>query len=135
MTSFSATLEIERFFDKRRAAMKNSAFLGLCIALLASGAALGHAKLLSTIPAADAQLTKAPVSLTLTFDESVRLAMLQLTIAGHTIPVAVDRGAAAAAAVTIPLPLLAPGRYEVRWSALTADDGHVVKGNYSFVIR
>ena len=115
--------------------MKNGVFLGPCIALLASGAAFGHAKLLSTAPAADAQLSTPPSALTLTFDESVRLAMLQLTSAGHIVPITLDRGAAAAAAVTVALPVLAPGRYEVRWSALTTDDGHVVKGSYSFVIR
>jgi methionine-rich copper-binding protein CopC len=114
--------------------MKSPAFLGLCGALLASGAAFGHAKLLSTVPAAEAHLSKSPTALTLTFDEKVRLAMLQLTTADRKIPVTLDRGAAEAAAVTIPLPVLAPGRYEVRWSALTVDDGHVVKGTYSFVI-
>lgn len=115
--------------------MKNSTLVGECMALLASGAAFGHAKLLGTVPAAEAQLSTAPAALTLTFDESVRLAMLQLTTAGHLVPITLDRGAAAAPAVTVALPVLAPGRYEVRWSALTSDDGHVVKGSYSFVIR
>ena len=29
---------------------------------------------------------------------------------------------------------LAPATYRVQWSALTVDDGHVVKGTFSFVV-
>jgi methionine-rich copper-binding protein CopC len=115
-------------------AMKHTAWYGLCAVLLLSGSALGHAKLLSTEPAAGAQLTRPPAALTLTFNEKVRLATLQLTTAGHKIPVTLDRAAAEAASVTVTLPTLAPGRYEVQWSALTSDDGHVVKGTYAFVV-
>jgi methionine-rich copper-binding protein CopC len=34
----------------------------------------------------------------------------------------------------VPLPPLAAGKYQVQWSALSPDDGHVVKGSYSFTI-
>jgi methionine-rich copper-binding protein CopC len=36
--------------------------------------------------------------------------------------------------VTVELPALAPATYHVQWSALTVDDGHVVKGTFSFVV-
>jgi methionine-rich copper-binding protein CopC len=108
---------------------------GVCAALFAVGPAFGHAKLLGTVPAADAQLAGPPSSLTLTFNENVRLAVLKLKTAGHEVPVTVDRDATAASSVTIPLPPLAAGRYDVQWSVLTTSDGHAVNGVYSFVIR
>jgi len=65
----------------------------------------------------------------------VRLGVLKLTTAGRAIPVALDPNPAPARVVTVKLPALAPGAYEVQWSALTPSDGHVVKGRYTFVIR
>jgi methionine-rich copper-binding protein CopC len=103
--------------------------------LLLGGPADAHAKLRSTVPAADAQLTAAPQTLILTFNEDVRLAVLTLSSSGKEIPLNLDRSAAAAPQVSIPLPPLAAGKYQVQWSALSPDDGHVVKGSYSFTIN
>jgi copper resistance protein C len=102
--------------------------------MILAAPAFGHAKLRSTAPAADAQLQAAPKSLTLSFNEDVRLAVLTLTIGGTVIPVAIDRSAPAAPQVNVTLPALAPGKYQVQWSALSADDGHVTKGTFSFAI-
>jgi methionine-rich copper-binding protein CopC len=118
----------------RRAAGMN-AWLALCAALLAMGPAFGHAKLLESSPAAGTEITGSPPSLTLTFNENVRLGVLKLTTAGHAVPLAIDPNPASARVVTIMLPHLAAGTYDVQWSALTPSDGHVVKGRYSFVIR
>ena len=79
--------------------------------------AVAHAKLLSTSPAAGEQVDAAPKALTLKFNEAVQLAVLKLSADGKDIPVAVDRGAAAAAEVTVALPALAAGTYQVQWSA------------------
>jgi copper resistance protein C len=102
--------------------------------LILAGPALGHAKLQSSIPAADAQLQTAPTSLRLTFNEAVQLAILILTVDDKSIPVNVDRSAPAALQVSVALPALAPGKYQVQWSALSVDDGHVSKGTFSFAI-
>jgi methionine-rich copper-binding protein CopC len=102
--------------------------------MILAGSAFGHAKLQSTIPAADAQLQVAPKSMTLKFNEDVRLAELTLTTAGKKIPLTVDRSAPAAPQVTVALPALAMGKYQVQWSALSPDDGHVSKGTFSFAI-
>jgi methionine-rich copper-binding protein CopC len=102
--------------------------------MILAGPAFGHAKLRSAIPAADAQLPVAPKSLTLSFNEDVRLAVLTLTANGKDIPVTVDRSAPAAPQVTVTLPVLAVGIYQVRWSALSPDDGHVSKGTFSFAV-
>jgi hypothetical protein len=93
-----------------------------------------HAKLLSTTPAAGAELAAAPKVLTLDFNESVKLAVLKISLAGKDLSVPYD-GDASAAHVTVPLPALAPGTYQIKWSALTVDDGHVVRGAFSFVIK
>jgi copper resistance protein C len=96
-------------------------------------AAFGHAKLQSTVPAANAQVS-APKTLTLSFNEAVRIAMLKLSSGGKEIPLTLDRGAPAGAKVSVPLPALGAGTYQVDWSALTVDDGHVVKGSFSFTV-
>lgn len=106
------------------------AVLGLIIA----GTAFGHAKLRSSSPPDDAQLQFAPKSLTLNFNENVRLAVLTLSSGGTDIPVKLDRSAAAAPQVSVLLPPLADGKYRVQWSALSPDDGHVTKGTFSFTI-
>lgn len=101
---------------------------------LASAEVLAHAKLQSSVPAADSQLAAAPSALTLNFSEKAQLAVLKLTLAGTAIPVTVDRSAAASKTVVLPLPMLKPGKYQVQWSALAQDDGHVTKGSFSFSI-
>jgi hypothetical protein len=102
--------------------------------MILTGPVFAHAKLRSSVPAADARLQVAPKSLTLNFNESVRLAVLTLTAGGKDIPVTVDRNAPAAAQVSIALPPLAVGQYVVQWSALSVDDGHVSKGTFSFAV-
>jgi methionine-rich copper-binding protein CopC len=102
--------------------------------LILCGSAFAHAKLRSSQPAADAELRAAPKSLTLNFNEDVRLSVLTLTAAGKEIPVSVDRNMPAAPQVTVMLPVLAAGKYQVAWSALSAGDGHVTKGTFSFTV-
>jgi methionine-rich copper-binding protein CopC len=102
--------------------------------LVVAGAVFGHARLQSTSPPADARLELAPRTLTLTFNENVRLAVLTLRTGAKDVPLAIDRNAPAAPQVVVALPVLAPGTYQVAWSALSPDDGHVVKGSFSFSI-
>jgi methionine-rich copper-binding protein CopC len=102
--------------------------------LILAGPAYGHAKLRSTAPAADAQLQVAPKSLILTFNEAVRLGVLTLTTGGKDVPVTIDRSAPAAPQVTVVLPALAAGKYQVHWSVMSEDDGHVTQGTLTFAI-
>jgi methionine-rich copper-binding protein CopC len=103
-------------------------------AAMLAGPAFGHAKLRATVPSADAQLQTPPTSLTLSFNEDVRLAVLTLTAGGTQIPVTVDRTAPATPQVTVALPVLAAAKYQVQWSVLSTRDGHVSKGTFSFTI-
>ena len=102
--------------------------------MILAGPVFAHAKLRSSNPAAGAELQVAPKTLTLTFGESVRLAVLTLTADGKDIPLTLDRSAPAAAQVSVALPALGAGTYRVQWSALSVDDGHVSKGTFVFEI-
>lgn len=103
--------------------------------LLLASQAFAHAKLLSSSPADGAELAGTPAALTLSFAEPVKLATMTVSAAGPAVPVTVDRAAKAAASVTVPLPALAPGRYEVHWSAVSPSDGHVSKGSLTFTVQ
>jgi copper resistance protein C len=102
--------------------------------VIAATACWAHAKFQSSMPADHAQLTEAPKSLTLQFNESAKLAVLKLTVGDKEISVPVDKEAKASQSFTIALPGLAPGKYQVHWTAVAADDGHMTKGSFDFTI-
>ena len=107
--------------------------LSLC-GIVAAGPCMAHAKLQSSSPADNAQLSEAPKTLTLKFSESAQLAVLKLVRDGKEIPVPLDKDAKPGQTFTLTLPTLAPGKYTVQWSAMAADDGHITKGSFSFSI-
>jgi len=102
--------------------------------IIAAGPAFGHAKLLDSSPAANAQLTDSPKTMTLTFSEAAQLGVLRIFSSGKNIALALDRGAKAALSITVDLPTLEPGTYDIEWTALAADDGHLTKGRFSFTV-
>lgn len=108
--------------------------VALAMSLLWSVPCFSHARLQSSIPAADAQLAKAPPTLTLNFSEQAQLAVLKLVSSGASVPITVDRGAKPASTVIVALPALKPGKYQVQWSAIAADDGHITKGSFYFTV-
>jgi len=110
------------------------ASLALLTLLIAVSPAFGHAKLVNSSPAANAQLQAAPKVLALTFSEEAQLVALKLAKGDVGVPLTIDRHAKAATGVTVPLPALDPGTYEVQWTAMAADDGHITKGRFSFSI-
>jgi len=114
---------------------KRMAFtLTLAAALALANVSVGHAKLVTSVPAGGARVSESPHVLTLTFDEEVKLAKLSLTRDGTPITVTIDTAAASAKTVTVPVTALAPGAYEVHWTALATDDGHVTKGTFTFTV-
>jgi methionine-rich copper-binding protein CopC len=107
------------------------------VAMLGAFAAspcMAHAKLVSSVPEDDALLTTAPKTLTLKFDERGQLAVLRLMSNGEEIPITVDELDTVDTSFTAALPVLAPGKYEVRWTMVAVDDGHVTKGSFSFLV-
>lgn len=107
---------------------------GLIVALLIPGTAAADAELVSTIPADGAVLADLPTEVVLTFDQAItdRSSFAVLDSNGATVAEgAVDP--ADATRMRGPLPVLAPGAYEVQWVAQSAD-GHLPRGTFTFTV-
>jgi methionine-rich copper-binding protein CopC len=102
--------------------------------VLLATSSFGHARLVDSTPASGGHITAATPSVTLSFSEEVKLASLTLTSAGKRIAVTIDKSAPSAKTVVVPVPSLAPGAYELHWTAVSTDDGHVTKGFFTFTV-
>lgn len=102
--------------------------------LLLVAPAQAHSTLENSSPAAGATVTELPKTLSLTFTKAVRLMTLKLIGKDVDMALEVDRSAPAARSFSAPLPDVAPGTYEVKWTA-TARDGHVMTGSFSFMVE
>ncbi len=118
--------------DRCRAAL-------LAFALLLPMATVSaHPRLTAATPAANARLAAPPVSLSLTFQESVTLALSRLSLvdsAGRAVALDTLR-ALPTDAKTLTARIrgaLKAGRYVVKWQAAGAD-GHPVRGEFTFEI-
>jgi len=111
--------------------------LALAIALVAAfgAVALAHAQLTSADPA-QGDTIKTPYSLSATFDDA-------LTPDGSSIVIVDANGTTVASGtvstsddhtMTAELPLLPDGGYEVKWTAVSADDKAVERGLYQFQV-
>ena len=114
--------------------MSKTIILAATLSLMLAAPSFGHAKLVSSAPASGAQVAEVPKAITLTFNEEAKLAALTLLHAGKETAVAVDKSAPAAKFMVVPVTGLMPGTYEVHWTAIATDDGHVTKGHFSFTI-
>jgi methionine-rich copper-binding protein CopC len=114
--------------------MLKSIVVTAALALTLANLSFGHAKLVSSSPASGAQVAAVPKAITLTFNEEARLAALTLLLSGKETAVAVDKSAPAAKSMVVPVTGLMPGTYQVHWTAIATDDGHVTKGSFSFTI-
>lgn len=98
-----------------------------------------HAKLLKSGPAANDTLKTSPVAITLWFSERVEIGISRIKLVGASAVVFATGklsripGADAStlmAPVTTSLPA---GTYTVHWT-VASDDGHPMKGSYSFTV-
>jgi methionine-rich copper-binding protein CopC len=110
----------------------------LAVVALTGGRAFAHAQLVKAEPKVGSTVPTAPTRLLLRFDEVLRLKGSGVELVqpdGRTVvlsPLSQDpkdvRG------VIAPLPAsLPPGRYQVRWRALSPD-AHHTQGDFSFTI-
>ncbi len=110
---------------------------GAAFALAAPAAALAHAYLIRTAPAASATLNKAPTQLALTYDEAVepRFMIVSVTDAnGHQETSGRPfRSSSNADTIVTPLKRVPEGWYLVFWRAISAD-GHPVRGAFTFAV-
>lgn len=119
----------------RRARVLRAIFLTVVITALTVGPVLADADLVEATPAADAVLTEPPGEVRLVFDEPLdadKSSVEVLDPGGATIA----EGAVPASdpdTIVADLPALAPGVYEVRWTA-GSTDGHLVRDTYTFTV-
>ncbi len=115
------------------------------LALVASGTAFAHAKLVSSSPAADAKASNVK-TLSLTFSETLveKMSGVDLVMTGmpgmaNHAPMKVSGFKSALGAdgktltLTLPRPLPA-GTYSLTWHAVTADT-HRIEGSYAFSVK
>jgi methionine-rich copper-binding protein CopC len=114
--------------------MFKQACLGFVVSALLTAPCFAHAKLQSSSPGSNEQLSAAPKTLTLKFSEAAQLAVLKLVHDGKEITIPIDKKAPASQSFELPMPGLAAGKYTVQWTAVAADDGHVSKGSFDFSI-
>jgi copper transport protein len=102
--------------------------------LVLPGTAFAHATLLQTLPADGAVLAKAPKTITVVFDDSIRVGSGNAAVDNET-----QRSVLAGKAfvhgrdLRIPLKPLGDGAYSVRWS-IVSEDGHREEGVLAFAV-
>lgn len=114
---------------------------GLALAAAVSLAALSqgvwaHAHAVSSEPAAQA-VVEAPTSVRVTFDSALEGAFSKLTVIdakGRSVTDAQAGLDAARKTLTLSLPALGAGSYQVNWVAV-ASDGHRTQGNFKFTVK
>lgn len=122
-----------------RRAMSGLAGLIGSAALLATGPAWAHASLVSSSPMANAKVTVAPKTITLTFSAKVAPAFSKFELVmpehgGMKVPVktvVLTDGKSIVGTVSAPL---TKGAYEIAWTAASAD-GHKMSGEVPFTVN
>jgi copper transport protein len=110
----------------------------LALTLAVAAPASAHAALVGAAPAPGSSVPQAPGAVVLHFSEAVDHSRSTLAVTG---PGGRDASAGPTQAVPNdgralrrPLGLERPGRYDVTWTSVSLDDGHVESGRYSFGI-
>ncbi|MBA2357589.1 MAG: copper resistance protein CopC/CopD [Actinobacteria bacterium] len=105
-------------------------------ALILPQAALGHASLSRSSPGFGERVERAPRAIVLAFDQGVRGFPNSVRVFrsdGRVVSAAPRRRAGRV--IEVPLARLGRGAYTVRWQAISAVDGHVISGVYTFGVR
>ena len=119
---------------KQNSAVKHRARLFAGIVLAASAAAAqAHSHLVRAVPANGSVVAAAPARVVLDFSEAARLTAAWIERDGGPKQKLESLPIEASARLTVQLPALAPGRYELSWRASSAD-GHIVPGHIRFTV-
>ena len=123
----------------RQRILRGFTLLAGCAFLLGTaGSAAAHAELLLASPAPGTGLAQAPAAVVIKFSEPLNTALSRIEILdesesdvgqGPSVAVAGDPQA-----MRRPLGLLPTGQYTVRWTSVSALDGHTLRGSYSFAV-
>jgi methionine-rich copper-binding protein CopC len=113
--------------------------LGALVCLGPALPAWAHANLVRSFPAGDAVVTEPPPLIQAWFSEEVAVkgSVMRLYDSGNKVLAAggVDLKDRDHESMKITPPLLAPGAYQVRWHAISADDNHVTEDVFRFSVR
>ena len=90
-----------------------------------------HASLISSTPAPGTRLASGPGAVILNFSEPINAALSQAAVTGPD-GRRFGRTAVASHTMTVLVAGDRPGLYEVRWTAVSAVDGHVLTGSFRF---
>ncbi|MFM0475847.1 copper homeostasis periplasmic binding protein CopC [Paraburkholderia strydomiana] len=106
-------------------------------ALVMASTAFAHAHLVSSEPAANAEVA-APAEITLHFSEPLEPAFSKIALNDANgkapAPAASEVDKHDARVMHLPLPQLGAGRYAVHWTAV-ATDGHRTQGDFAFIVK
>ncbi|MGF6568093.1 methionine-rich copper-binding protein CopC [Paraburkholderia sp. GAS333] len=124
-----------KLFQFSRSALR-ALMLGAA-ALVVTSTAFAHAHLMSSEPAANAEVA-APAAVTIHFTEPLEPAFSKITLddanGKEAVPNASEVDAKDAKVMRLALPQLTAGRYAVHWVAV-ATDGHRTQGDFAFNIK
>lgn len=105
--------------------------------LVAASAVLAHAKLESSVPAAGSTVNEPPTTVELRFSVRIQAAMSSISVvemsSGASLPVGPLEVANAGKTISVTLPKIEAGTYQVEWKALSADD-HMIEGRFEFYV-
>lgn len=129
------SMPIERVNPVRRPAFPafGLALFAAAIAALCTDA-IAHSTVKSTMPASGAILSESPATVSIEFNEAARLTAVVAASADGDERKLTFEPVSSATSFTILAPRLAPGRNEVRWTALSKD-GHPIKGTIIIVVK
>lgn len=115
--------------------LKSAVFMSL---MLIASTVFAHAHLITTIPAANAEVSTPPSTLALSFSEAIEPTFSKVSVTKdqqviNIKPLTVAANNAQQLIIT-PVQALSAGNYHVNWSVLSVD-GHKTSGEYSFIIQ
>lgn len=115
--------------------MKRIRFVTAVAMLTFSIGAHAHTHLKMSMPAENAVLKGSPAEIMLHFSEPTRVTALSIQKEGEKAQQSVaGLPKEASAALAVPVPALAPGRYAVNWRAVGGDN-HVMSGVLHFTVE
>ena len=110
-------------------------FISSLFVFFGSGLGWAHSKQETTVPANNAVLTEAPAELVLKFDKPMRITKLALTDqAGTDYDVQRTDQMKHVLKLVAQLDPVPNGEYQVDWRGLS-EDGHPMKGTFSFTVK
>ena len=112
-----------------------AAIAAASLTIATSGAATAHSRTEATSPANGEVVAAAPAVITISFDEPMRITLIDLTdVDGDAFELERTDGMAPVTRFEATPPPLPAGSYTVEWRGLS-EDGHAMSGRFSFEVR